>query len=168
MDETTYWLMAPDGSRYGPGTLEQIARWAREGRVPRDSFIVPYGEDAAQPRRVMDVPELAQIVNAPPTVAGDLSQPALHQSDTDATGGLIPYKNAHALAGYYTAVASILCGVGAFSGPIAIILGVMGLRNSKRNPKVRGIAHAWVAIILGAACTIANWAAIIWIFLKRF
>jgi hypothetical protein len=64
-------------------------------------------------------------------------------------GGLIPLKNGKALAGYYCAVFSLIPGLGCILGPIAIILGILGLMHLKENPEAGGKGHAITAIILG-------------------
>ena len=68
----------------------------------------------------------------------------------DATGGLIPYKNKHALIAYYLGIFSFFI---PFSGIASIILGVKGLQARKRNPVIKGSAHAIVGIVAGV-CTI--------------
>ena len=72
-------------------------------------------------------------------------QPAINEGD--ATGGLIPYKNPKALIAYYMGVASLLIFPLGFA---SIILGFMGLADRKRNPAIKGAAHAWIGIVLGA------------------
>lgn len=67
----------------------------------------------------------------------------------DATGGLIPYKNPHALFAYYTAIASLFPCVGALLGIVAFVLGIIGLKKRKNNPAIKGSVHAWIGIILG-------------------
>jgi hypothetical protein len=37
-----------------------------------------------------------------------------------------------------------------------MFLGVSGLRNSRKNPLVRGQVHAWIGIVLGSLVTIAH------------
>jgi hypothetical protein len=65
----------------------------------------------------------------------------------DATGGIIPYKNAPALIAYYTGVFSV---IPCFPiGLIAVILGIKGLQVAKERPAVRGQVHAWIGIIVG-------------------
>ena len=65
----------------------------------------------------------------------------------EAIAGVIPYKNPAALFAYYCGIFSILpcfpLGIAAF------ILGIVGLRNVKKNPELRGTAHAWIGIITG-------------------
>jgi len=70
-------------------------------------------------------------------------------SKSDSTGGVIPYKNAPALFAYYTGIASIIPVFGLVLGPIALVLGILGLRKRKRQPEVKGSAHAWIGIVLG-------------------
>jgi hypothetical protein len=68
----------------------------------------------------------------------------------DNTGGLIPYKNPQALTGYYVSVFGLIPCVGFLLGPVAIFLGWRGLKYAQQNPHVKGTAHAYVAMILGA------------------
>jgi len=74
----------------------------------------------------------------------------------DVTGGLIPYKNGTALVSYYMGVFSLIPFLGLALGPVALILGFMGLRYAKAHPKARGTAHAIVGIVLGSLTTIGN------------
>jgi hypothetical protein len=67
----------------------------------------------------------------------------------DATGGLIPYKNAKALTAYYLGVFSLIPCLGLILGPIAIVLGFLGLGYAKKHPEAKGQAHAIVGIVLG-------------------
>ncbi|HEX6987629.1 MAG TPA: GYF domain-containing protein [Planctomycetaceae bacterium] len=76
------------------------------------------------------------------------------RNEGDATGGLIPYKNAPALIAYYLAIFSLIPCLGLPLGVAAIVLGVLGLKKRKQNPAVSGAAHAWVGIILGGITTL--------------
>ena len=67
----------------------------------------------------------------------------------DATGGIIPYKNGHALVAYYLGVFSIIPCFGLLLAIPALILGIIGLKKRKANPLIKGSAHAWVGIIMG-------------------
>ena len=88
--------------------------------------------------------------------AGDpMGHPAPQQdSQGDATGGLIPYKNAPALIAYYVSLLSLLPILGLPFGIAAFILGVIGLKKRAANPVIKGAAHAWIGIILGGGTTI--------------
>ncbi len=77
--------------------------------------------------------------------------------DGDATGELIPYKNAMALAGYYCGVVGLLPVLGLVLGPLAIVFSILGLRHKARHPAHGGTAHAIVGIVLGALAALYNW-----------
>jgi hypothetical protein len=145
MTEGLYRIRLADGREFGPGNLNTIVQWAREGRVPNDSLLVDHADPRAV-RSVLAEPALRNILQAPPTVFTGLQQPP----DTEGTmSGIIPYKNPAALIGYYLSVASLIPLVGVLLGIPAVIMGIIGLRRRTRDPKIKGMAHAWVAIILG-------------------
>ena len=80
------------------------------------------------------------------TPVAEVVQPARSVNEGDATGGLIPYKNPKALIAYYLGIASLLI----FPlGIVSVILGIMGLQDRKKNPVIKGAAHAWIGIVLG-------------------
>ena len=62
---------------------------------------------------------------------------------------MIPYKNPQALTAYYLAVASLIPCIGILTGIPALVLGIKGLKRAKREPWIRGKAHAWIGIIVG-------------------
>jgi len=77
--------------------------------------------------------------------------------DGDATGGLIPYKNGMALAGYYCGVVGLLPVLGLVLGVLAIVFGILGLKHKGCHPAHGGTAHAIVGIVLGAFGALYNW-----------
>lgn len=143
-----------DGRGFGPADLGVIKAWAAQGRVPRDARLEPTG--GGDVIIAGEHPELAGAINAPPTVAGAV----VYGTGTDATGGLIPYKNPKALIGYYLGIASllgvVLWGVGILISVPALVLGILGIRAYKRDERVRGVGHAWTAIILGGLFTVLH------------
>ena len=78
----------------------------------------------------------------------------------DATGGLIPYKNAKALASYYCGVFALIPCVGLVLGPIAVVLGFMGLAHANKLPESKGKAHAIVGLVLGSIVTLLHLAGV--------
>ena len=64
--------------------------------------------------------------------------------------GVIPYKNGKALAAYYTGVFSLIPCLGGLLGPIAVVLGFLGLMHAKKYPETAGQVHAIVGIVLGS------------------
>ena len=71
---------------------------------------------------------------------------AFPQQEGDATGGVIPYKNPKALIAYYLGILSLLIFPLGFA---SVPLGILGLRDRKRNPAIKGSVHAWIGIVLG-------------------
>lgn len=91
-------------------------------------------------------------------------QPANPSSETDNTGGLIPYKNPHALIAYYLGLFSLFPCVGLLLAIPAFILGIMGLKRYKANPIIHGSVHAWIGIVMGGLMTLV-WSASILLFI---
>jgi Domain of unknown function (DUF4190) len=89
--------------------------------------------------------------------------PQVHsaQGEGDATGGLIPYKNPHALIAYYLGLFSLFPCVGLLLAIPAFILGIMGLKRVKENPAIKGTVHAWIGIVMGGLMTVVWSAAIV-------
>lgn len=110
-------------------------------------------QQGVEPTEVVEVPEL------PPHTVGPAG---------DATGGLIPYKNPHALIAYYLGLFSLFPVVGFLLAAPALVLGVMGLRRRKRHPEIKGAAHAWIGIVMGAIFTLVWGAAIVMIIVGIF
>lgn len=70
--------------------------------------------------------------------------------------GIIPTKNPMALMAYYFGIFSVIPCAGLLLGPIAFITGIIGLKNYKAEPRIKGKAHAWTGIILGLLTSIFN------------
>jgi hypothetical protein len=142
-EQTQYSVILAGGQRFGPADLDTIAQWAREGRVPREA-VLQSADPGAPPRSVLAVPMLAAIIDAPPTVAGPVVPP-----DDGAISTLIPYKNGPALAAYYLGVVALIPFLGLLAAPFAIGFGIVGIRAYYRDPRRKGIVHAWTGIALG-------------------
>jgi hypothetical protein len=69
---------------------------------------------------------------------------------------VIPDKNPRALAGYYCGFLALVPVVGIVLAPVAIVLGIMGLRHRLDHPEARGAAHAVIAIVCGALSLACN------------
>ncbi|MFN3190553.1 MAG: DUF4190 domain-containing protein [Aureliella sp.] len=81
-------------------------------------------------------------------------------SDGDGTGGVIPYKNPHALIAYYLGIFSLFPILGIFLSIPALVLGIIGLKKKKANPIIKGSVHAWIGIVCGTFFTLI-WGAVI-------
>ena len=93
--------------------------------------------------------QVAPPQEAPPYIVPATAAFEKPDQEGDATGGIIPYKNPKALIAYYLGIASGLPVIGFPIGVTAFILGIMGLRDRKRNPAIKGSLHAWVGIGCG-------------------
>lgn len=105
-------------------------------------------DDYDRPRRRRDEDEYDDYEDRP--------RRRRRRDEEDATGGLIPYKNSKALAAYYCGVFSLIPCVGAILGPIALVLGILGLSYAREHPRARGQAHAIVGIVLGGLTALGN------------
>ena len=85
-------------------------------------------------------------------------------SQGDSTGGIIPYKNPKALIAYYLGILSGLPLIGLPIGIAAFVLGIMGLRDRKRNPAIKGSIHAGIGIGCGLIFTLI-WGALVVLFI---
>jgi hypothetical protein len=89
------------------------------------------------------------------------AQPYPPAQQGDGTGGLIPYKNPKALSSYYIGLFSLIPVASLVMAPLAIYLGIQGLKFAKENPIVKGKAHAWVGIICGTFWTVVYYGMLI-------
>jgi hypothetical protein len=71
-------------------------------------------------------------------------------------GGLIPSRNPKALAGYYCGVFSLVPIFGLVLAPVAIILGILGLRYERIHPEAKGGYHALIALVFGTLSLLCN------------
>ncbi|KKM00141.1 hypothetical protein LCGC14_1807420, partial [marine sediment metagenome] len=129
--------------------IDEIVACPRCGsqmQVVDASHSVPRAPAAVSPA----APPITSPAMAPPVQPAALRA----QVETDATGGLIPYKNVPALVGYYLGVFSLIPCIGILLGPVAVVLGILGLRRARLHPEARGKVHAWVAIVLGCLALI--------------
>lgn len=148
MDPTaTLTLRLANGQEFGPASLDDVVEWARQRRVPKDAVLVSSEDGSTRP--VLDESRLRVILLAPPTEpTGAVEQPLGPDSTVHV---VIPSRNPCALIAYYFAVFSIVM---PFLAPLAIILGIYGVRARAKRPAVHGLAHAWVGIIGGTAVTL--------------
>ena len=127
-----------DGSNIqGPHPQEELAARVAQGSLPSTAQVCPAGSKTWQP-----IASIVQPGMAPPP------PPPLPQTG-DSTGGIIPYKNPPALVAYYLGIFGLIPVIGLLLAVAAFILGFIGLSKRKKNPIIKGAAHAWVGIVLG-------------------
>lgn len=151
------------GTRQGPFTLDAVNRGLASGKVPLDGTLA-WWDGCGEWRPLASVPGVidpARAERLPPempsmSVSGQVAPPVapvppmMPPLTGDATGGLIPYKNAPALISYYLGILALLPVLGFFFGIASLVLGVRGLRKRRSEPHVKGAVHAWIGIILGS------------------
>ena len=76
-------------------------------------------------------------------------RPPPRRDTGDGFATIVPYRNGAALAAYYCGVFGLIPIIGFLLGPIALVLGIIGLVKKKNNPKVHGTGHAIAGIVLG-------------------
>jgi hypothetical protein len=69
----------------------------------------------------------------------------------------VPLHNASAVSAYYLAIFGLAPLVGLVLGPLALVLGMIGLFHALQQPEVRGGYHAIFAVVLGVVETVFNW-----------
>jgi hypothetical protein len=74
----------------------------------------------------------------------------------EAIEGLIPYHNPKSLAAYYCGVFGMIPVLGLILGPIALILGIQGIRFARKHD-AGGMGHSIAGLILGILVTLLNW-----------
>lgn len=99
---------------------------------------------------------------APPPYDPKQFQPVGVDNTGDSTGGVIPYKNPHALMAYYFSIGTILCCVTPLPlGILPLVLGIIGLMKRNANPIIKGSVHAWIGIVLGGLSAICSFLVIV-------
>jgi hypothetical protein len=79
-----------------------------------------------------------------------------------ATSIIVPYKNGPALAAYYCGVFGLIPIAGFVLGPIALVLGILGLVRVRNEPRAHGTGHAIAGIVLGLIDPVL-WVVIVWL-----
>ena len=133
-----------DNQQQGPFSVDEINDRLRNGTVIASGTFAWY--EGCPGWITLDRVPGVFMLNTPPVFQPD-RQP---ETKSDATGGLIPYKNPYALVGYYLSIFSMIPIVGIPLGVAGIICGIVGVRRRNRNPMMRGTAHAWFAILFSA------------------
>lgn len=156
-----YWVRLPDGTEYGPGSITLMRQWTAEGRVPRSATLIT--RDGTPPVPVIEQPELREVFE------GKVDIDSLPKAQgEDVLASLVPYRNMPALWGYYIGIFALIPGTGLLLGPVALVLGFIGVRLVKSRPGSKGTAHAWVAILLGSIATLLNFAGIAALLIARW
>jgi hypothetical protein len=141
-----YFVIAPDGNKYGPADVATLQTWLAEGRLSLDTWLEAEGTGGRVQARAVLQPIGAQPGTYPPP---GFSQPPgpgspYPRSDTTQVGG---NGNTQLVIGWVCAVLSLFCCPLGF-GIAAIILGVVA--KGKGHPKAQIlVVCAVIMMILG-------------------
>ena len=97
----------------------------------------------------------------PPTDPPKSRKPRRPRVESEIFGSFTPWKNPTAVYAYGVGLAALTPVLGVVLGPLAVVLGLIGLIYRRLRPKVHGTNFAVAAIILGTLNTGLN-AAGIW------
>jgi hypothetical protein len=136
-----YYFTTDGQAIQGPTDAAALAHRYSRGELPITTQVCAEGTQTWEPIRAV-LPN-AGVVSPPPPL------PPPIPGQADATGGLIPYKNAPALIAYYLGIFGLIPFIGVLLAIPAFILGIIGVRKRARTPVVKGAVHAWIGIILG-------------------
>ncbi len=121
-------------------------------------------EDDRPRRRDYDRDEEVDDLDDVPSARPPRRAPRSSGGDGFAT--LVPYRNGPALAAYYCGVFGLIPFLGFLLGPIAMILGVIGIMKKKKDPRVHGTGHAIAGIVLGVI-DVALWPIVVFVLREK-
>ena len=136
----------------GPFSINEANERIARGEWPIHSTKAWY-EGAPEWTLLANVPVVATAPPSLPTLSPPpipVAPPLPPREQGDATGGIIPYKNPHALTSYYLGIFGLFPLAGIVLAIPAVILGAIGLKKKKLKPIIKGSVHAWIGIVLGA------------------
>ena len=137
-------IILENGDEYECTSQKQIIQWKTEGRIPDEAHILfKTGERVM----VADIEWLATAKKrlAPPTRVEEMA-PISH--DEGAMGHMVPTRNSSALTAYYLGVFALIPLFGAAFGIAAVILGIIGIKKSRKPEVGVGYWHGVVAVVL--------------------
>jgi hypothetical protein len=146
MSQEKQWhLIDANGTQCGPYMEEQLRSWANDGTIAPTTQVWTDGLEGWIP--ASDVAGL--FPNQPKRPQH--SSPKV--GDGAAMRMLLPVgRSGLAIGAGYVALGSLLCGILA---PVAVVLGILALKDIKKYPDKHGKGRAWFAIILGGLLTVA-------------
>lgn len=154
---------ASQGRQQGPYTIEQINTALSAGQLTQHGTLAWY---EGSPNWI-PLSQVPGVTGNPPTNAGGVAPPPVPVQTQAAFppqypqqqvegSSVIPTSNPSALTSYYLGIFGLIPFFGFFLAIPAVIFGVIGYKRYRRNPLIKGAAHAWIAIILGALSIIGH------------
>jgi hypothetical protein len=129
-------LVARNGQQLGPFSEIELQNMLAAGQVALTDLVWLQGDTQWRPLNTV-----ASFTPSTPPAENGLTT-------------MIPVTNPAALVAYYLGVFSLIPCLGLLLAIPALILGIIGLRKVRQNPQLKGTAHAWIGIVLGALMTL--------------
>lgn len=151
---------ASQGRQQGPFTIEQINASLSAGQLTQHGTLAWY-EGCPNWIPLSQVPGVIGNLNMggetlpPPIPAQAYPAFPLYQQQQEGSS-IIPTKNPPALTSYYLGIFGLIPFFGIFLAIPAVIFGIIGYKKYRKNPLIKGAAHAWIAIILGILSIIGH------------
>lgn len=138
------WLIIAEGQKLGPLADQEILSWARAQRLRPSDLVWQDGMPEWLPAG--QVPQLSEIV-------GRVVAPAAARvGDDPLMRALLPVgRSGWAIAAGYLGLFSLLV----IPAPLALICGILAVRDIRRNPHKHGMGRAVFGIVLGGLGTLA-------------
>jgi hypothetical protein len=171
------WFYASAGVQNGPVSEEELRALGASGRLQPMDLVWSSGMSGWQP--ASSIPGLlpARPAAPPPFPPAPSAQPVPQQypqqapypppqlrADDPAMRWILPVgRSGWAIAAGYLGIFSLL---GIFA-PFAVITGILGLREIKKDPRLGGRGRAIFGIVMGGIFTLFNAALIIMLMLNR-
>ena len=134
-------LLAVDGQQHGPHEVAEVNAMLAEGSLPALSALA-WHEGLTEWVPLATVQGIVMPGSQPPPAPGS-------SKEAEVLRTVIPYKNPMALAAYYLGIFGMIPVLGVILAPPAVGFGIAGLVRRRRNPLLKGAAHAWVGVVLG-------------------
>lgn len=149
------WFYSSSGVQNGPVSEDDLRSLAASGRLLPTDLVWTAGMPSWQP--AASIPGLLPAASAgPPPLpssrpAAPYPPPRLDDGDDQALRWVLPVgRSGWAIAAGYLGIFSLLV----IFAPFAVLAGVLGLREIKKNPRLGGRGRAIFGIVMGGIVTL--------------
>jgi hypothetical protein len=137
------WFIVAEGQKLGPLSDQDVMAWARSGRLKPSDLVWQEGMPGWLPAG--QVPQLSGIV-------GHVAAPTAGIGDDPMMRALLPVgRSGWAIAAGYLGLFALLV----IPAPLALICGLLAVRDIRQNPQKHGMGRAVFGIVLGGLGTLA-------------
>lgn len=132
------WFLMIGGERIGPVAHAEVLGMASKGQIGGSTPVWREGMAEWAPAR--------EALGVRFASGGDADSAAIRM--------LVPVgRSGHAIAAGYLGLFALFPVLGAVTGPLAVLFGVLAVRHIRRDPTAHGLGRAWFGIIVGVLGT---------------